>query len=156
MATEPERTPPAAAPLARGGTEVRVRYEETDRAGVGYHSNSIIWFECARTELLRDLGVPYRRLEEEGWLLTVTEVSARYFRSVHYDDLLRVDCAITEARGARIRIEYEIKGEDAGLRTTGHTELACLDAATGRPRRLPAALLAVLGGEHQEGPSDGR
>ena len=52
--------------LATGETAVRVRYEETDRAGVGYHANTFVWFECARTELLRSLGLPYRKLEEDG------------------------------------------------------------------------------------------
>jgi len=124
---------------------VRVRYAETDRAGVGYHSNTFVWFECARTELLRSLGAPYRRLEEEGWLLTVTEASARYHRSVLYDDRLDIDCAIVEASGARLRIEYEVRVEGA-LCTTGSTELACLDAATGRPRRLPRPLLDAIAG----------
>ena len=130
--------------LATGETAVRVRYEETDRAGVGYHANTFVWFECARTELLRSLGLPYRKLEEDGWLLTVTEVSARYRRSVLYDDLLSVRCGIVEASGARLFIKYEIFGEDEVLRTTGHTVLGCLETTTGRPRRLPAALLDRL------------
>ena len=133
------------APLARGRTEVRVRYAETDRAGVGYHANTFVWFECARTELLRSLGAPYRRLEEEGWLLTVTEASARFLRPVRYDDRLRIDCAIVEAGGARLRLEYEVRVEGDVLCTTGETELACLDAASGRPRRLPPPLLAAIG-----------
>jgi acyl-CoA thioester hydrolase len=139
IAPDPSRPPP----LARGRSEVRVRYAETDRAGVGYHANTFVWFECARTELLRSLGAPYRRLEEEGWLLTVTEASARYLRSVRYDDRLGIDCAIVEASGARLRIEYEVY-VDRDLVTTGATVLACLDAATGRPRRLPAQLLEAI------------
>jgi acyl-CoA thioester hydrolase len=123
---------------------VRVRYAETDRAGVGYHANTFVWFECARTELLRSLGAPYRRLEEEGWLLTVTEAAARFLRSVRYDDRLVIDCAIVEAAGARLRIEYEVRVEGE-LCTTGSTELACLDAASGRPRRLPPPLVAAIG-----------
>ena len=123
---------------------MRVRYEETDRAGVGYHANTFVWFECARTELLRALGLPYRELEEAGWLLTVSEVSAAYRRSVFYDELLAVHCAIIAARGARLRIEYAIVGPDGTLRTTGHTMLACLETTTGRPRRLPDALLGAL------------
>ena len=130
--------------VAVGETIVRVRYEESDTSGVGYHANSIIWFECARTELLRELGLPYRRLEELGWLLTVADVSARYLRPVRYDELLRVRCAITEATGARLRIEYRIHGQDGGLRTTGQTVLACLDASTWRPVRLAPALLEAL------------
>ncbi len=155
MSTAPD--PIRIAVLASGRTQVRVRYEETDRAGVGYHANTFVWFECARTEMMRELGVPYRDLEEKGWLLTVTEAEARYDRPVFYDDLLTVESSITEAKGARLRIEYEIRAEDGILRTTGHTVLACLDATTGRPRRLPPALLSVLGQGNigSEGASDG-
>lgn len=131
--------------LASGEATVRVRYEETDRAGVGYHANTFVWFECARTELLRDLGLPYRKLEEDGWLLTVRGVSAEYRRSVYYDECLSVRCGIVSVRGARMRIEYAIFGEDETLRTTGHTDLACLHTETGRPRRLPDFMLARLG-----------
>jgi len=145
------RDPVRAAPLARGRSEVRVRYAETDRAGVGYHANTFVWFEVARTDLLRSLGAPYRRLEEEGWLLTVTEAAARFLRSVHYDDRLVIDCAIVEAGGARVRIEYEVR-VDGALCTTGSTELACLDAATGRPRRLPPPLLEAIGRGAGEAP----
>lgn len=156
MPTEPVANPSwSRPPLAEGVTELRVRYEETDRAGVGYHSNTFVWFEVARTELLREHGVPYRRLEDEGWLLTVTEVGARYRSSVLYDDLLAVHCAVTEAGGARLRIEYEIRGEDGTLHTTGFTVLACLDAATARPRRLPPALLAAFGGSEPRGGARG-
>ena len=107
-------------------------------------TNTFVWFECARTELLRSLGAPYRRLEEEGWLLTVTEAAARFLRSVRYDDRLVIDCAIVEAAGARLRIEYEVRVEGE-LCTTGSTELACLDASSGRPRRLPPPLVAAIG-----------
>ncbi|MHC4935939.1 MAG: acyl-CoA thioesterase [Planctomycetota bacterium] len=146
MAASPPSPAPdwTASPLVTGGTTVRVRYEETDRAGVGYHANTFVWFECARTELLRGLGFPYRELEESGWLLTVAAVTARYHRSVLYDEELAVECAILRAEGARLEIEYRIIGPDGSLRTTGSTTLGCLDPATGRPRRLPAPLVECL------------
>ena len=132
-------------PLVTGEHRLRVRYEETDRAGVGYHANTFVWFECARTELLRSLGVPYRELEEAGWLLTVSAVDAKYHRSVFYDEELRIEVRIVSARGARLLIEYSIYGEGGDLRTTGSTELACCHTETGRPRRLPTPLLEAVG-----------
>ncbi len=133
--------------LAEGATQLRVRYEETDCAGVGYHANSLVWFECSRTELLRKLGFTYRRLEEDGWMLTVTELAAKYRRSVYYDDLLTIHCGIVEASGARLRIEYEVRQENRTLCTTGFTVLGCVDTETVRPRRLPPKLVERLNHE---------
>ncbi len=130
--------------LAEGATQLRVRYEETDRAGVGYHANTLVWFECSRTELLRNLGFTYRRLEEDGWMLTVTELAAKYRRSVLYDDLLTIHCGIVEATGARLRIEYEVRRECGALCTTGFTVLGCVHTETVRPRRLPPELVEKL------------
>ena len=131
--------------LATGIHEIRVRYEETDCSGVVYHTNFLNYFEVGRTELLRSLGLPYRRLEESGFLLTVVEAKVRFRRPAHYDDLLRVETEVTEARGARIDFLYRIiRVEDEELLCTGRTLLACLDARKGRPRRLPGSVLSLL------------
>ena len=77
--------------------------------------------------------------------MTVSAVEAKYHRSVFYDEELTIECRILSARGARLQIAYSILGEAGDLRTTGSTELACLQTETGRPRRLPPQLLEALG-----------
>lgn len=116
---------------------VRVRYAETDKMGVAYYANYLIWFEVGRTEWLRAYGVSYREMEAAGLSLPVIEAHCEYRQPVHYDDELEVK---TEARlqsPVRIEFRYEaIRRSDQVTAATGYTVHAALDA-TGRPRRLP-------------------
>ncbi len=123
-------------------TQVTVRYAETDMMGVVYHGNYLPWFEVGRTNLLKELGLPYRRLEEEGFRLPVLEVSARYLRPAVYDDTVTIVTRLLEKPLLRIRLEYEVKrGEE--LLATGHTVHAFIDRE-GRPVRPPASVVAVF------------
>ena len=122
---------------------VRVRYGETDQMGVVYHANYLLYFESARTELLRAAGVAYRDLEKEGLFLVVTEASCRYRAAAHYDELLTVACRVAGIGKARIRFEYDVRGPGGELLTEGHTELATVDSAK-RPIRMPEDLLLRL------------
>lgn len=69
-------------------TSLRVRYAETDQMGIVYHSNYLIWFEVGRSELLRELSLPYTLFEEQGLGLAVVEANCRYRKPTHYDDEL--------------------------------------------------------------------
>ena len=71
-------------------TTLRVRYAETDQMAVVYHSNYIIWFEVGRTEMLRQLGLSYREMEEDGMVLPVVEVKCRYKHPARYDDEITI------------------------------------------------------------------
>jgi acyl-CoA thioester hydrolase len=123
-------------------TQVTVRYAETDMMGVVYHGNYLPWFEVGRTNLLKELGLPYRRLEEEGFRLPVLEVSARYLRPAVYDDTVTIVTRLLEKPLLRIRLEYEVnRGEE--LLATGHTVHAFIDRE-GRPVRPPASVVAVF------------
>ena len=67
-------------------TRLRVRYAETDQMGIVYHSNYFIWFEVGRSDLFRELNLPYTMFEEQGLGLTVIEASCRYRQPARYDD----------------------------------------------------------------------
>ena len=106
--------------------------------GVAYHANYLVWFEMARTELMRESGCAYRELEEkDGVYFPVIRAGVRYLSPARYDDRLEVAARITELRGVRIRFEYELcrKDED-GVLATGFTEHAAV-GRDGRPRRMP-------------------
>jgi acyl-CoA thioester hydrolase len=127
-------------------TTVRVRYGEVDRMGVVYHANYLAYFEQGRTELLRSLGRSYRDFEDAGLLLVVVDAGLEFRRPAGYDDLLRVRTRLAEARGARLRFEYEVERvADGVLCATGHTTLATTDAR-GRPIRPPDDLVALFRG----------
>jgi acyl-CoA thioester hydrolase len=88
--------------------KLRVRYAETDQMGVAHHASYFVWMEAARTELLREKGMPYRELERRGYFLPVREAHCRYRKSLQYDDSFYVESKLTEIRGASIKIEYTI------------------------------------------------
>ena len=123
---------------------VRVRYAETDQAGMAHHSAYLPWFEEGRVELLRSVGKPYQTLEAEGIHFPVREVYCRYWALVLFDDLLRVTTNIEKVGGASVRFGYRIvrKGDDA-LIADGHTHHACVYNA-GKVRRLPRDLRELL------------
>ncbi|MDO3678964.1 acyl-CoA thioesterase [Paenibacillus ehimensis] len=92
---------------------LRVRYQETDQMGVVYHANYLNWFEVGRTELIRELGMPYQTLEARGLLLPVIEADLKFRSPSRYDDLVTIDTKVIDATNLRIRFAYEIKrGEE--------------------------------------------
>jgi len=123
-------------------TQLTVRYAETDMMGVVYHGSYVPWLEVGRTQLLKELGLPYRQLEESGFRLPVLEVSLKYLRPARYDDLVTVVTRLTERPLLRIRLEYEVRREEE-LLATGHSVHAFIDLQ-GRPVRPPAAVAALF------------
>ena len=88
---------------------LRVRYSETDKMGVVYHANYLVWFEIGRTEFCRARGFSYRDMEEnENSFLVVAESYCRYKAPAYYDDELVVRTHITELRRRSLRFGYEI------------------------------------------------
>ncbi|MDR2512291.1 MAG: acyl-CoA thioesterase [Puniceicoccales bacterium] len=108
--------------------EIRVRYAETDAMGVAYHANYLAWFEVARTVMLEQIGVPYKQLDTEGFLLPVLEMGARYLEPARYDDLLLITACLEEIPKVRIRLGYTVHNQGR-LITTGHTLHAFMSRA---------------------------
>jgi len=120
---------------------MRVRYGETDSAGVVYYANYFHYFEIGRTEYLRALGLPYRSLEERGIHFVVTEASCRYHGSARYDDELEVISWVDRLRPTRVDFRTLVvrKGERAPI-AAGHVVLACVGRDR-RPARVPQELV---------------
>jgi acyl-CoA thioester hydrolase len=94
---------------------VRVRYAETDQMGVVYHSNYLIWFEVGRVEHIRQLGLNYKQMEEEGCGIAVVDVHVRYKAPARYDDELTIETRLLAARGAVVKFGYRILRITDGL-----------------------------------------
>jgi acyl-CoA thioester hydrolase len=125
-------------------TPIRVRYGETDQMGYVYYGNYPLYYEVARTEMLRTLGLSYKQMEAEGILLPVRSLSVCYLGAAHYDDLLTVKVMLKELPAIRIRFFYEIYNEQSILLNTGETELVFVNAVTRKPQKAPATLIARL------------
>jgi acyl-CoA thioester hydrolase len=121
--------------MSSGEIQIRVRYAETDRMGLLHHANYLVYFEQARTELLRDAGATYKDMEDRGYLLVLTKVEVRYRRPARYDDLLTVRTHVERVTSVRIDHRYEVLCEGQ-LLAEGSSTLACVDRE-GRPQALP-------------------
>ena len=113
--------------MLSGETQIRVRYAETDRMGLLHHANYLVYFEQARTDLLRSMGTNYRDLEDQGYFLVITKVEVKYRRPAHYDDLLTITTTVTKTSPVRLEHEYEVFGPAGDLCCTGATTLACVN-----------------------------
>ena len=124
-------------------TPVRVRFADTDAQGIAHNAAYLVWFEVARVEYLRTLAGGYQALRDRGIEAIVLESLCRYRIPVRFDDELVVNTRCVGLRGARFRYEYAItRGEE--VVADGHTEHACVDAATLRPTRVPDWLAEAI------------
>ena len=121
--------------MLSGEITIRVRYAETDRMGLLHHANYLVYFEQGRTELLRSLGVAYKDLEDQGYLLVITRAEVRYRSPARYDDLLTLRTGVVRTTTVRIDHQYELLRDGVRI-AEGTTTLACVDR-DGRPQALP-------------------
>ena len=123
---------------------LRVRYAETDKMGVVYYANYLVWFEVARADLLRSLGWTYREMEIAGISLPVIEAHCQYLRPARYDDEIDVKTEGRMLSAVRMEFEYHvIRKTDQTIAAQGKTVHAAVDAA-GKPCRLPERVREVF------------
>lgn len=116
---------------------VRVRYAETDQMAVVYHGNYAQYFEMGRVEWLRNLGLTYKFMEQNGVMLPVVSLLMNYKKPARYDDLLTVRTIFKKQESVKIEFDYEILNEAGELLTTGNSVLVFVDMKTGRPVTPP-------------------
>jgi acyl-CoA thioester hydrolase len=125
-------------------TTVRVRYGETDQMAYVYYGYYAMYYEVARVESLRRLGVTYKELEAMGVMMPVLENHSKFLTAARYDELLRIVTIIREKPTVKIKFEYEIYNEENKLIHQGETLLAFVNKETGRPCRPPEVMMNVL------------
>ena len=123
---------------------IRVRYNETDQMGVVYHGNYASYFEVARTEWLRNLGVTYKEMEENGTMLPVISLSFKFLKSAMYDDLLTISVSLRKKPMVKIEFDYEIINQNKEKISTGNSVLAFVDMKTNKPSKCPDYILDKL------------
>lgn len=130
--------------MYKSETSVRVRYGETDQMGYLYYGNYAMYYEVARVESLRQLGLTYKAIEDNGVMMPVLENHSKYMAPARYDELLRIETVVREKPGVRIRFEYEFFNEENKLIHQGETLLVFVNMKTNRPCRPPVELEHVL------------
>ncbi|NOX45848.1 MAG: acyl-CoA thioesterase [Chlorobi bacterium] len=118
-------------------TKIRVRYSETDQAGLVYYGNYAQYYEVGRIEALRQLGHTYKGLEEAGVVMPVLSMNIKYIRPALYDDLLTIKTIIREAPITRMNFEYEISNESGKLLNKGETTLVFVSKETYKTIKAP-------------------
>lgn len=125
-------------------TKIRVRYGETDQMGVVYHGSFTEYFEVGRVEWLRELGVSYKKMEEQGVMLPVVNLNINYKKPAKYDELLTVITKLRVKPTVKIIFDYEVYDEADNLISTAETTLVFVNMKTGKPIMCPNSILERL------------
>jgi acyl-CoA thioester hydrolase len=125
-------------------TKIRVYYVDTDKMGVVYYGVYPRYYEIGRTEMIRELGIPYKEIEDSNILLPAHSLKIRYIKSALYDDLLTVRTIIETLPGVKFPIKTEIYNQQGELINVGEVVLVFFDAKTNKPCRIPAKFLGVI------------
>jgi acyl-CoA thioester hydrolase len=125
-------------------TQLRVRYSETDQMRVVYHGNYAQYFEIGRVEWLRNKGISYKWMEENGIMLPVVSLTMNYKRPARYDELLTLKTILKSRTSVKIEFDYELYNESDELLTTGNSVLVFVDMKTGKPISPPEYIIDIL------------
>lgn len=122
----------------------RVRYGETDQMSYVYHGNYAQYFEMGRIEWLRELGISYKKMEEDGIMLPVVSLTTNFKKPAKYDDELTLHTSIAQIPTAKIIFEYQLFNQHQELLSTGETTLVFVDMKTNRPIKCPNNILELI------------
>jgi len=122
----------------------RVMYPDTDKMGTVHHSNYAKYYETARWELFRSIGISYHSVEEAGYMLPVIRMNFRFIKTANYDALLKVKTTLKAIKGVRIWFSYKLYNEQNELVNEAETELAFVEMDTWKPCVAPEFVLKVL------------
>lgn len=126
-------------------TFLRPRYADTDQMGIIHHAKYFEYFEIARTELLRSLGLPYAELENEGYLLPLIDCYAKFIKPIKYDQLIRIETSLENFQGARIHLSYKIFSDDTNeLLSEGYTKHSWVKKLNLKPTKPPSKFLEII------------
>jgi acyl-CoA thioester hydrolase len=125
-------------------TRVRVRYGETDQMGYVYYGNYAEYYEVARVEMLRSLGMSYASMESSGVMMPVLELNCKYIKPALYDQEITIKTTIHDLPGVRIHFKYELFNEAEELINLGATTLVFVDMAKNRPCAPPENFMEKL------------
>ena len=124
-------------------SEIKVRYAETDAMQIVHHASYIIWFEVGRTDFIDQLGFPYAKVEELGFILPVLDVHSVYQKPLKYGDTALVKTRLGHYDGLRIRFEYQVLNEQGDCCVEGYSSHVIVLKETFKPIRLKNHLLEL-------------
>lgn len=122
----------------------RVTYPDTDKMGTMHHANYVKYYETARWELFRSIGVPYSLVEAAGVMCPVIRMNFKFIKTTSYDKLLTVETTLKEIKGVRLWFTYKLYNEQNELINTAETELAFVGMKDWKPCKVPDFILRSI------------
>lgn len=129
---------------------IEVRYGETDQMGIVNNANYPSYYEIGRTDWLKKLGMSYKQMEEDGIMMPLVDLYAKYYRPAYYENVLTIKTVVKELPTSRMRFDYFIYNQDGTLINEGYTQLAFMNAETRKVTRAPKELIEIMGKYFQE------
>lgn len=137
--------------MMKSKSYLRVRYAETDQMKFAYNGRYFEYFEIGRTELMREVGLPYKTIEDQGYYLPVREVAIRYKTAAFYDELLEIETWMAKLPAPLLHIEHIIRSVERGVvLCEGHVDLMFVRAETGRACKPPDFFIEAIKGYYNE------
>lgn len=124
--------------------QIRPRYDEVDKMEYVYHANYVIYCHQARTELMRQLGIPDVKLEQQNIMLPVISMDLKYHRPAVYDELLTVKATITDIPKTRWNFEFKISNENNELVCSAKSTVVFIDSRSRKPMKAPDMIIEAL------------
>ncbi|OIO36723.1 MAG: hypothetical protein AUJ74_01360 [Candidatus Omnitrophica bacterium CG1_02_44_16] len=125
-------------------TEIKVRYAETDKMGIVYYANYLVWFEVGRTEYLLAQGLDYCDVEKEGLFMAVVESNCVYKSPARYADIVVVHTWPSDVRSSSLKFNYKVlRKKDGLLLAEGYTTHVLIDKDV-KPRKIPQNIKSLL------------
>ena len=130
--------------MIKNTTKIRVRYGETDQMGTVNNAVYPTYYEIGRTMMFRELGFPYKQMEEEGVLIPLSDLYVKFLFPAYYDEELTLVTILKEMPSARIRFDYEVYNSKDKLINRGYSIQAFINSKTRRPMRVPQSIKDLL------------
>ncbi len=124
--------------------QLRVRYGDTDQMGYVYYGNYGYYYEQARSEAIRSLGISYKEIEDSGTMMPITRMNIKYIHPARYDELLNIKTWVPDLPNRMMLFKYEIFNEENRLINEGETQLIFIDALTKKLKITPSILLEKM------------
>jgi acyl-CoA thioester hydrolase len=116
---------------------IRVGYSDTDQMGIVHHSNYLKYYETARWNMFRQLGAPYKKLEEKGFLLPVISMQIEFLKPAFYDEKLTIETSIVSFKGAKMLVRYNLFNEEMELINKAEVTLAFVNTQSRKACKPP-------------------
>ncbi len=133
-------------------TTFKVSYSDTDQMGFMHHSNYLKYYETARWELFRSIGIPYPEIEKDGVILPVTNVILKFIKPAYYDNKIIINTSVKALSGAQIIFDYQVKNETGEILGEAEITVACTKKSTGKacipPKKIRDTLFVFSNGRH--------